>query len=180
MRRTAFAAIVLAVLGGLTATQAADAPSVQVRKDDARYVVTAQFEVAADPRAVLRVLGDYDEIPQFIPRVKRSVVTLRDGHHLVVEQTVAARLLMFSKELHLVLDVHEDGNSIEFRDTCNRSFDSYAGSWVVRPSSTGSRVVYELSATPSFDVPSLVLGRLLKRDSMEMIESLRHAIQQNR
>lgn len=181
MLRRALAVVGLAVLGGLTATQAAgDEPLIHVRKDEGGYVVMAQFEVAAPPDVVLRVLGDYEQIPHLLPRVKRSVVTARDGNHVVVEQTVAARLLMFSKELHLVLDIREDTDTIAFHDTCNQSFKNYTGWWVVRPSATGSTVVYELSATPAFDVPSMVLARLLKRDSAEMIELLRRAMVQGR
>ncbi|HTM02085.1 MAG TPA: SRPBCC family protein [Vicinamibacterales bacterium] len=181
MLRKAPAIVALVVLGGLTATQAAgDEPLIHVRKDEDGYVVMAQFEVAARPEVVLRVLGDYEQIPHLLPRVTRSVVTARDGSHVVVEQTVAARVLMFSKELHLVLDVREDTDTIAFHDTCHQSFKNYTGWWAVRPSATGSTVVYELSATPAFDVPSMVLARLLRRDSTEMIEALRRAMLQGR
>ena len=60
---------------------------------------------------------------------------------------------MFSKRLHLVLDILEDDASIAFQDICGRSFTIYTGSWQVRSLATGSTVVYALSAKPSFDVP---------------------------
>jgi hypothetical protein len=180
MPRTALVTIVLAVLGGVIATQAAEAPPVQVRADNGRYAVAARFEVAAAPATVLRVLGDYEDIPRVLPRVTRSVITARDATHVVVEQTIVGRLLMFSKELHLVLDVRSADDTITFRDTSGISFRDYVGCWVVRASATGSVVTYELSATPAFDVPGVVLARLLRRDSAEMIDALRHTMEEDR
>jgi hypothetical protein len=37
----------------------------------------------------------------------------------------------------------------------------------------GTRIVYELTAKPAFDLPEALVRRLLRRDSGRMIESLR-------
>ena len=171
-------ALALAItLAGAASLHAAPAGGVQVREENGTYVVTAQFEVAAGPAVVLRVLSDYERIPEFAPGVTRSIVKDRQGSHAVVEQEAVPRVLMFSKRLHLVLDIQEDTTSITFHDICGRSFSTYAGSWHVRSSETGSTVTYTLSAKPSFGVPQFVLGRLLKKDSTEMIANLRREIE---
>jgi carbon monoxide dehydrogenase subunit G len=177
MHRLALASALVVALTGTAAPQAAPMGDVTVRDENGTYLVTAQFAVAAAPDAVLRVLGDYARIPEFAPGVKRSVVRHRDGHRVIVEQEAVSRVLMFSKRVHLLLDVEEEGPSIGFRDTCGRSFASYVGSWLVLPADGGATVVYELSARPAFDVPGFVLTRLLKKDSTEMLANLRREME---
>jgi hypothetical protein len=125
----------------------------------------------------LHVLSDYERIPEFAPGVRRSVVRERHTGGAVVEQEAVSRVLMFSKRVHLVLDIEQNATSIAFRDTCGRSFTSYVGSWQVTPSVTGTSVAYSLSAKPAFDVPQFMLLRLLKKDSAEMIANLRREIE---
>jgi len=37
--------------------------------------------------------------------------------------------MMFSKRVHLVLDVEDGGATIRFKHTCGQSFEHYEGSW---------------------------------------------------
>ena len=83
---------------------------------------------------------------------------------------------MFSKRVHLVLEVRESPNTIRFRDRCGRSFVRYEGSWTMVETDGRTDIRYQLSAQPSFDVPEFLLKRLLKRDATRMIERLRVAI----
>jgi carbon monoxide dehydrogenase subunit G len=165
------------ILTGVAVLQAAPATEVTVRETNGTYVVTAQFEVAAAPERALRVLTDYERIPDFAPGVKRSVVKERQGSRVVVEQEAVSRVLMFSKHVHLILDIEQEGTSIAFRDIGGRSFTTYTGSWRITPSGDGATVVYALSANPAFDVPPFILARLLKNDSAEMIANLQREIE---
>jgi carbon monoxide dehydrogenase subunit G len=177
MIRTAWTSFVTILLTGVAVLWAAPAQIVTVREDGGLYLVTAQFEAAAEPAAAMKVLSDYERIAEFAPGVKRSVVKDRHGSRVVVEQEAVSRVLMFSKRVHLVLDIEERDATIEFRDICGRSFTSYAGAWQVSASGDGSTVTYSLSARPAFDVPPFVLVRLLKRDSTEMIANLQREIE---
>jgi hypothetical protein len=40
-----------------------------------------------------------------------------------------AKFMMFSKRVHLVLDVEDGGATIRFKHTCGQSFEHYEGSW---------------------------------------------------
>jgi hypothetical protein len=84
--------------------------------------------------------------------------------------------MMFSKRVHLVLEVSEDGNTIRFRDRCGRSFKTYEGAWILTQTNAATTVAYRLSAKPSFEVPGFVLKRLLKRDAAAMIDRLKAEI----
>lgn len=177
-RRQLVAAVVsvcVALPGAHLAATADPAPSpeVSVREERGTYAVTARFEVPQSPEIVLAVLSDYERIPRFMPDVKTSVVLERAPGRLVVEQQAVSKFMMFSKEVHLVLEVTETGHALQFTDRCGKSFKHYKGAWRVEPKGAGTIVTYELSAQPAFEVPEFILKRLLKRDSTTQMNRLR-------
>jgi ribosome-associated toxin RatA of RatAB toxin-antitoxin module len=150
-----------------------DEPQIAVAETAGVYRVTATFTVPASVTAVAAVLTDYERIPEFMPDVTSSQVRSRTVGGLVVEQEALAKFMMFSKKIHLVLDVSEDGSSIRFRDRCGKSFATYEGAWRLTDAGGNTRVSYVLSAQPTFEVPGFVLKRLLKRDAALMIDRLK-------
>jgi ribosome-associated toxin RatA of RatAB toxin-antitoxin module len=165
----------------LTAHVTADdtAPDVIITVERGTYSVAARFDVPETPGAALAVLSDYEQIPRFMPGVRKSVIVERTPAHLVVEQEAVTQYLMFSKTVHLVLVVTEAGNTIQFTDRAHDSFRFYEGSWRVTPrmgDTGGATIAYAVTARPAFDVPGFVLKRLLTRDSDEMISGLRREI----
>jgi hypothetical protein len=87
-----------------------------------------------------------------------------------------ATFMMFSKRVHLVLDVQEDGTAIRFIDRCGKSFEHYAGTWTFAELDGRTQITYELTARPLFTVPEFLLKRLMKRDASQMIERLKTEI----
>jgi hypothetical protein len=118
------------------------------------------------------VLTDFERIPQFMPDVKTSQVLRRSEGVLMVEQQAAPKFMMFSKNIHLLLEVTASPGRIQFIDRCGRSFSHYEGEWTVTPRDRHAVIGYTLTARPSFDVPAFVLKRLLKRDAAVMVERL--------
>ena len=175
-RRLLFAATIL-VCGAAPATATDAAPVVTVREEAGIYRVVATFRVS-QPAAIARaVLTDYEHIPRFMPDVRTSTVLERTATGLIVEQEATARMMMFSKRIHLVLVVEEAAGTIRFRDRCGESFDLYDGGWTLTsPETGGTTIEYVLTAKPAFDVPEFLLKRLLKRDSTEMIRRLQTEI----
>jgi hypothetical protein len=146
---------------------------VHVDEHDGVYVVSACFRVP-QPRGVVRgVLTDYERIPRFMPGVKTSIVVERAPGHVVVQQEALSRFMMFSKRVYLLLDVTEQDDVLAFTDRSARSFRRYEGSWTLADVPGGTDVTYRLTAEPSFDVPQMILKRLLGRDSAAMIDGLR-------
>ncbi len=155
------------------------APDVIVTVERGTYSVAARFDVPESSAAALAVLSDYEQIPRFMPGVRKSVILERTPAHLVVEQEAVTQYLMFSKAVHLVLVVTQAGDTIQFSDRAHDSFMLYEGSWRVTPrvgDTGGATIAYALTARPAFDVPGFVLKRLLTRDSDEMIRGLRREI----
>jgi ribosome-associated toxin RatA of RatAB toxin-antitoxin module len=170
------AALMLCAATRLPASDTADA-QVGVREEGGTYVVAATFDVSHPASTAVAVLTDYEQIPRFMPDVRTSRVLERSDGLTVVEQEAVARLMMFSKRIHLVLEVHQQAGEIRFRDRCGKSFSRYEGVWTITESGTGqTTIAYRLTATPSFDVPEFLLKRLLKRDATRMIHRLRAEI----
>ena len=151
-------------------------PQVTVREDGGTYTVAARFEIPQSPAEALAVLSDYDRIPRFMPEITTSVVLSRTEGRILVEQEAISRFTMFSKKVHLLLEVIQDDSSLRFADRCGKSFTTYQGAWRATTSGDRTTVTYELTAKPAFDVPEFMLKRLLKRDSVQMIERLRREI----
>ena len=176
-RRLLFAAAIL-VCGAAPATATDAAPVVTVREERGVYRVVAHASACRSRRrSRCAVLTDYEHIPRFMPDVRTSMVLERTATGLIVEQEAAARMMMFSKRIHLVLEVEEAAGTIRFRDRCGQSFDLYDGGWTLTsPETGGTTIEYVLTAKPAFDVPEFLLKRLLKRDSTEMIRRLQTEI----
>jgi ribosome-associated toxin RatA of RatAB toxin-antitoxin module len=170
----------LTTVAALAATavfaSSAEAPRIDVAERDGVYRVGASFAVAQSAPEVMRVLTDYERIPEFMPDVQSSQVIERSATSALVEQTAVSKFMLFSKRVHLVLEVSEDAGILRFRDTCGKSFSEYEGSWQVEQRAGHARVEYRLTAKPSFEVPAFVLRKLLKRDAVLMIERLRREI----
>jgi ribosome-associated toxin RatA of RatAB toxin-antitoxin module len=163
--------------GSFAATAAPqDDPSVTVTGDRGLYTVAATFSVPQAPAVALAAVTDYAGIPRFMPEVKTSTVLERTDHRVIVEQEAVARFMMFSRRVHLVLEVLQERGIVRFRDRCRKSFARYEGVWTIAERDGATHVTYELSAQPSFDVPDFVLKRLLKRDAGQMIQRLKTEI----
>jgi ribosome-associated toxin RatA of RatAB toxin-antitoxin module len=174
-RRLLAWALAMAVVA-LPASAASQDPQVTVREEDGLFRVAAMFTVPQPGSVAMAVLTDYEHIPRFMPDVRASSVLDRNDERVVVEQEAVARLMMFSKRIHLVLEVHETPGHIRFHDRCGKSFARYEGGWTVTEKGGVTSIAYELIADPSFDVPEFLLKRLLKRDSTRMIGKLQAEI----
>ena len=156
---------------------AADAPpDVSVNQAGGVYTVAASFTASEPASVTVGALTDYEQIPRFMPSVRRSHVIHRDADRVVVEQEAVAEFMWFSKRVHLTLEILEGPRLIRFRDQGGRSFLRYEGSWTLEGDDGATRVTYALVAQPAFKVPNFVLSRLLKRDAVQMIGQLRAEI----
>jgi hypothetical protein len=174
-----FLALMLVTIGALAPVVASGpdlAPEIAVTEEEGVYRVRARFDVPQSPDVALAVLKDYERIPRFMPDMRLSVVRERNGGRVVVEQEAHAKMMMFSRRVHLVLDIQEHDDALRFTDRCGGSFSLYSGQWHVARLAHGTAMSYDLTAKPAFSVPAFVLSRLLKRDATRMIERLRREI----
>jgi carbon monoxide dehydrogenase subunit G len=175
-RCLAWTALLVFGMGSLAGADQSTDAAPRVREERGVYVVAAEFSVAGPAATALATLTDYDNIPRFMPAMKTSTVVERGDYYAVVEQEAVATFMMFSKRIHLALEVREDAGTVRFIDRCAKSFERYEGAWTVSERGGRTMIGYQLTAKPSFEVPSFLLRRLLKRDALQMIGHLRTEI----
>ena len=175
-RRFVMIGLTVLALVGTTLRAATPDDQISVRETDGTFEVAATFAVSRSASVVAAVLTDYVRIPHYMPEVRSSQLIERRDDRAVIEQEAVARFLMFSKRVHLILEVEEAPLTIAFKDRCGQSFERYEGAWSMMEKGAETRVSYRLTAKPVFDVPGWLLSRLLKRDASEMIERLRAEI----
>ena len=171
--------LAIGMLTALTMTVgAAPADQVQIEVSEERgtYQVVATFRIPQPAAIAMTVLTDYDRIPRFMPDVRTSRVLERRENRVVVEQEAVAKFLLFSKQVHLVLDVEESPVLLRFQDRCKKAFSRYEGSWTLAEGPDRTDVTYKLTAKPTFDVPGFLVKRLMKRDAAGMIGRLQAEI----
>src|SRR5436190_11177165 len=101
--------LIVAIVVALSANAAATtSPAVTVSEKDGVYSVAATFTSAQTPWLAVAALTDYAQIPRFMPEVRLSRVLERADDRAVVEQEAVARFMMFSKRVHLVLEIEEE------------------------------------------------------------------------
>jgi ribosome-associated toxin RatA of RatAB toxin-antitoxin module len=172
VRRGLSAAVALAASTAVLCGATIAAAPVTVLEERGLYRVSASFVTRQDASIVRAVLTDYEQIPRFMPDVTSSRVLSRDAGQVVVEQEATARVLFFSRRIHLRLVIEERHGTIAFKDACGRSFAEYEGRWTLREEADQTVVAYELAARPAFDVPGFILTRVLRRDADRMIANL--------
>lgn len=165
-----------AIIGAITLADPASVSRVDVTEAGGVFQVSASFAIHQPADAVMAVLTDYERIPKYMPHIEISRVIARTPGGMVVEQQAVSKFMLFSKRVHLLLDVREDEGMIRFSDRCGKSFSAYTGSWIVSQHDSLTVVDYQLSAKPTFEVPGFVLKRLLKRDSALLIERIKAEI----
>jgi hypothetical protein len=175
-RRSFVVAALMLAPSVAVAVAGAQTVPVSVRGDRGVYHVEAAFTTPQPMAIAHAVLIDYERIPRFMPDVRTSRVLERGTGRAVVEQEAVARVLFFSRQVRLVLEVQEAPASIRFRDRSGHSFVRYEGEWTLREEDGHARIGYQLVAEPGFDVPEFLLRRLLKRDAGRMIERLQMEI----
>lgn len=134
------------------------------------YQVDGSCTVRAPRGVAWGVLTDYDGIDTFVPSMKVSRVTERHDDHILVEQIAAARLFVFGRKVRVVLRVHEQPpDSIRFEDVAKEDFLAYRGAWSIESHGADTRLVYRVTAKPSFSVPDFVLRSALRNSIRSLL-----------
>lgn len=175
-RLFAVAAALFLLIQASRAVAAQSPPDVTVVEDRGVYTVVARFVVDQPTSVVMTALTDYEQIPRFMPDVRTSIVRERAAGRAVVEQEAVSGVMLFSKHIHLMLEIEEQPDALVFRDRCGVSFGRYEGAWRLSAQDGQTAIIYELTAEPSFDVPGFVLKHVFQRDSARMIERLQREI----
>ncbi len=138
------------------------------------YQITSSGTVAATPAVVWRILTDYNHLADYLPNLKSTRVVSRNGDRVIVEQLGTARFLFFSQAIRLVVQVQERPPDRIDISLIDGDMKVYRASWVLSPSAdaAGTRVVYNATIVPKFDVPGIVGTNVVRKDIARMMAAV--------
>lgn len=170
----------------LPAQPAAPALDLTVRHADGAdggkaYRIAATAMTAA-PRAVAwRILTDYDHLAAVVPNLKSSRVLARDGDKVIVEQVGAAHFLFFSRDIRLVVVLHEQAPDKIDVSLIEGDMKVYRCSWeLVALDSGGTRVMYRAAIEPAFYVPQMIGTNLVRKDIAGMMTAVLNRMERDK
>ncbi|NNG23338.1 cyclase/dehydrase [Massilia sp. ML15P13] len=138
------------------------------------YQITSSGTVAATPTVVWRILTDYNHLADYLPNMKSARVVSRNGDRVIVEQLGIARFLYFSRDIRLVVQVHERApNRIDI-SMIDGDMKAYRASWELSPlaGAAGTKVVYNATIEPKFDVPGIIGLSVVRKDIARMMAAV--------
>src|SRR6266850_3298466 len=167
---------VVAVLLAVQAApgRAAEDLSVEAERRGERVEVRARALITAPAAVVWEVLTDYEHLPRFIPGIAKSVVRLRDGGRLLVEQSGEARFLFFSFPIEVQLEVTErPPRSISSRAVAG-NVRRMTGRYEIQPDADRGTVLlrYLGEIEPDFELPPLIGVAALRRTAAEQFTAM--------
>lgn len=138
------------------------------------YRIASSGTVAATPAAVWRILTDYNRMADYVPDMKSARVVSRDGDKVIIEQHGAARFLFFSRDIHLVVQVHEQAPNKLDVSLIDGDMKVYRCTWELMPvaATGGTRVVYNATIEPKFYVPGMVGASMVRKDVAKMMAAV--------
>jgi ribosome-associated toxin RatA of RatAB toxin-antitoxin module len=138
------------------------------------YQIASSGTVAAAPAAVWRILTDYNRMADYVPDMKSARVVERDGNRLVIEQHGVARLLFFSRDIRLVVQVREQAPGRIDVSLIDGDMKVYRCRWEIVPvaATGGSKVLYTATIEPKFYVPGLIGASLVRKDIARMMQAV--------
>lgn len=141
---------------------------------DQVYRIASSGTVAAAPAAVWQILTDYNHLAEYLPNLHSTRVVSRNGDSVIVEQLGTARFLFFSQTIRLLVRVQERAPDRIDISLIDGDMKVYRASWELRPlaGASGTRVVYNATIVPKFDVPWIVGTDVVKKDVARMMAAV--------
>jgi ribosome-associated toxin RatA of RatAB toxin-antitoxin module len=144
---------------------AAEELVVKTSRHGERFDVQARAVVAAPAALVWEVLTDYERLPQFIPGISRSVVSLRQRNRLLVDQGGEARFFIFSYAIRVRLEVLEQPPTRISSRAVGGNVRLMNGRYELHPGAAPGTVLlrYYGEIEPDFELPPLIGATALRR-----------------
>ncbi|MBS0336287.1 MAG: SRPBCC family protein [Proteobacteria bacterium] len=150
------------------AAQAAEDLSVEANRKGPYVEVRARATIDAPLSVIWTTLTDYERLPEFVPGLKKSRVTSRNGPVAIVEQSGEARFLMFTFPIDVTLEaVEKPPSSLRVR-VLSGTLRYLEGGYSVEPDPHSARFILHWIGTiaPDVSLPPL-FGEVVMRMSIE-------------
>lgn len=139
--------------------------------------VWARALIAAPQPLVWEVLTDYEQLPNFIPGIAKSVVRSRQGGRVMVDQSGEARFLVFSFPINIRLEVTEGAPDWVASRAVSGNLRRMNGRYDIQPDARGGVLLrYSGVIEPDFELPPLIgtaaLRSMVEQQFMAMVAEI--------
>ena len=152
--------LAVALLAAAPASPAGAARDLQIeaQREGAAVEIKAHAELDAPLALAWQVLTDYERLPAFIPGIAKSVVRERHGATLLVEQSGAARFLVFSFPIEVRYEVTERPQQSVESHAVGGNLRRMNGRYELEPGAEPLtvRLRYHGLIEPDFNLPPLI------------------------
>ncbi len=129
-----------------------------------RYDVRLSTEIETDVSTVWKTLTDYSRLPTFIKGMTRSSVVKENGYKKLVQQTGILRILFFTKEFTVFLNVHEKYPESITMTQVEGDFDHFSAKYDINQTGKNQvRLTWQGTLKPSFYMPPIIGKRLISK-----------------
>ena len=141
------------------------ANSQAIEETSGLYDVTLTKEIQTDVNTVWKTLTDYSRLSTFVKGMTRSTVLEGHGSKKVVQQTGILRLLFFSKEFTVWLNVDEKYPRFITMTQFKGDFDHFSGRYDINQTGNNKvRLTWRGTLKPSFYIPPIIGKRIIKKN----------------
>jgi hypothetical protein len=167
-------AIACALLGAAGAAWPAEELEVHAQRREDGVEVRARAFLAVPVALAWQVLTDYERLPHFIPGIEKSVVRERRGGRLRLEQSGAARFLIFSFPIEVQLEVAESPPDWVVSRSVGGNLRRMIGRYELLEDRErgGVLLIYSGLIEPEFDLPPLVGTAALRGMAEEQFRAM--------
>ncbi len=133
--------------------------------------------VKASPEVVWRMLTDYGNLHNTMPKVVRSELVEELGKCKIIDQTGRSGILFIERSVHFRLQVDEEfPTRLHFRQL-EGDFKVYEGEWFLEPAGNGTAegtlVTYRADVKPDFFAPPFLVSFVQSQDLPAILRSIR-------
>jgi ribosome-associated toxin RatA of RatAB toxin-antitoxin module len=170
----AFLAAAALILAGAPAARAQSGISVQAQRSGGAIELKAEATIEAGAALVWRVISDYENLPQFVPGLTRSVIVSRKGNRLVVEQSGEAGFLFFRVPIEVRLEVDESPPDRISSRAVGGNLRRMTGLYEIRAGAAPGEVIlrYAGMIEPGFNLPPIFGMAALQSNVEEQFEAM--------
>lgn len=143
---------------------------VNVTEDfDGTPTVSAQCLIPLPQDTVWRVLSDYDSLDAIIPAVEESRIVGEEDGRMVLLQEGRAGIWFLQRGFTVKFHVTEKPMRLIEFDAFEGDFETFKGTWEVKPMRSGTLVRHEVQVQPGFWVPGWALRKVASDLMMETL-----------
>ncbi len=176
--RVATLLVAALVFAPLSPALAQSGYSVRTERRGEGLEVRAEARLEASAELVWQVISDYERLPAFVPGIRRSVVVLRSGNRLLLEQSGEARFLFFTVPIEVRLEVIEQPPDRIVSRAVGGNLRRMSGRYEIRSGAPGGVQLHYVGAIePDFDLPPIIGQVALRASVEEQFEAMVREIQ---